>query len=110
MGRRFRQHADDLAGGLGFGGADDAGDAVAVLCRNAHHQFPDAPPPPDDPPPPEKPPPDELLLPRDVAALKRMFSATLNANQRNPGKIRHSMMKTAMPSQTSQLAGSRTEL
>src|ERR1700693_2625953 len=43
--------------GLRLGGADCGRDAFAVLCGNAHHQLPEAPPPPDEPPPPEKPPP-----------------------------------------------------
>ena len=49
---------------FGLGGTDGPRDAVAILCRNAHHQLPDAPPPPDDPPPPEKPPPPESPPPK----------------------------------------------
>ena len=50
VGGCLRQHADDLARGSRLGGTDGFGDAFAILCRDAHHQLPEAPPPPDEPP------------------------------------------------------------
>src|SRR5262249_41316857 len=56
VGRRARQHADDLPAGVRLGGADRGRDGGMVGLAEVHHQLPDAPPPPDEPPPPENPP------------------------------------------------------
>src|ERR1700693_782260 len=90
--------------GLRLGGADCGRDAFAVLCGNAHHQLPEAPPPPDEPPPPEKPPdePEPLELPD----LRRMSTTTFKQNprknQRNPGETMSSVTKAMAPAMRSQ--------
>src|SRR5580765_7558071 len=102
------QHADDFARSFLLGGANSDRNALAVLCRNDHHQLPDAPPPPDEPPPPEKPPPLEYpppLLP-EPPELNRMFRTTFRKNQRNPGETISKVTRAIKPAISSQLTES----
>src|SRR5450432_1568286 len=67
-------HHIDLAGGLGFRGADFSGQARMVFgteSRGGHH-LPDAPPPPNDPPPPENPPPEPPPHPPPIGMIHGM--------------------------------------